>query len=259
MSNGNDTSPGVSPGLTRRHFLRASGVCLALPWLESQAKGSPKSQITRRMICICSPLGIHAENFFPKATGKGYALTPYLEEIGEFRERFTVISGLSHPEVGASHDSMKSFLTGAPHPEVRAGFQNSISLDQFAAEKMRGLTRYPSLTLGSEGAGLAWTRSGAPVPADFSPSRVFRRFFIEGTPDEIRAERNRLQNGQSILDALTEQRSRLNRKSGSRDKAKLDEYYTGVRELEQQLAQSEQWFQKPKPKVNVPPPQDVSN
>jgi hypothetical protein len=248
-----------SPGLTRRHFMRASGVCLALPWLESKAQGSPRAQIPRRMVCICSPLGIHAENFFPKATGKSYAMTPYLDAVGEFRERFTVISGLSHPDVGASHDSMRSFLTGAPHPEVRAGFENSISVDQLAAERMRGLTRYPTLTLGSEGEGLGWTRSGAPVPADFSPARVFARLFIEGTADEIRAQRMRLQNGRSILDALADERSRARRKVGTRDRARLDEYYTSVRELEQQITVSEKWFQKPKPKVNVPPLQDVSN
>ena len=248
-----------SQPVSRRHFLRASGICLTLPWLESLARGEAALARPRRMVCICSPLGIHAENFFPKATGRDYALTPYLETIKDYRKNFTVISGLAHPEVGSSHDSMSSFLTGAPHPEVRAGFQNSISLDQFAAEQMRGLTRHAALTLATEGSGLAWTRSGAPVPADSSPSHVFRRLFMEGTPEEIRAEVTRLQNGKSILDMLTDQRNRARRKVGSRDHEKLDEYYTSVRELELQIGQSEAWSQKPKPKVSVPPPEDVAN
>ena len=245
--------------LNRRHFLRASGVCLALPWLESQAQSRREGPRPRRMVCICSPLGIHAENFFPKTSGKDYPLPPYLEAIKEFRDQFTVISGLAHPDVGPSHDSMSSFLTGAAHPELRAGFQNTISLDQLAAEHLRGLTRFSHLTLASEGSGLAWTRSGAPVPADSFPSHVFRRLFMDGSPEELRAELNRLQSGQSILDALADQRRRIHQAVGSRDKEKLDEYYTSVRELERQLTLSEQWLQKPKPKVSAPPPQDVSN
>ena len=248
-----------SQPVSRRHFMRASGVCLTLPWLESLARGEATLARPRRMVCICSPLGIHAENFFPKASGNSYELTPYLETIKDYRKNFTVISGLAHPEVGSTHDSMNSFLTGAPHPEVRAGFQNSISLDQFAAEQMRGLTRHAALTLATEGSGLAWTRTGAPVPADSSPSQVFRRLFLEGTPEEIRTEVTRLQNGKSILDMLTDQRNRARRKFGSRDNEKLDEYYTSVRELEVQIAQSQEWSTKPKPKVNLPPPQDVAN
>lgn len=246
--------------LNRRRFLKASGVCLALPWLESLARGKLASEPRpRRMVCICSPLGIHAENFFPKASGKQYELTPYLDVVKDHRQQFTVISGLSHPDVGPTHDSMNSFLTGAPNPEVRAGFRNTISLDQFAAERMRGLTRYSSLALSAEGSGLAWTRSGAPVPSETSPSRVFRRLFTEGSPAEARAGLNRLQSGRSILDMLGDQRSRVKRQVGQKDAEKIDEYLTSVRELEQQIAQSENWSRKPKPKVNVAPPQDVTN
>ena len=122
--------------LNRRNFLRSSGVLLALPWLDAL---SPAPALTagpaprRRMVCICTPLGLHPPYFFPGKAGKDYALTPYLEVVKEVRNDFTVISGLSHPDVGPSHDSLYSFLTAAPHPELRAGFRNTISLDQFAA------------------------------------------------------------------------------------------------------------------------------
>src|SRR5207237_2981753 len=112
-----------------------------------------------------TPLGVKPQTFFPRAAGRDYEPSKYLELLKEFRSDFTVISGLSHPDVGPSHDSNQSFLTGAPHPERRAGFRNSISLDQFAAEHLAGETRFATLPLSCEGSALAWTRSGAPVPA----------------------------------------------------------------------------------------------
>jgi hypothetical protein len=245
--------------LSRRTFLRAAGVSLALPLLELHAVGAPAARPPRRMVCINTPLGLHPAAFFPEKAGKDYLLSPYLEVIKDFREDFTVISGLSHPDVGPSHDSNFSFLTGAPHPEQRAGFKNTISVDQFAADFLHGQTRYDSLALSCEGFGLAWTRSGAPVPTDCWPSSVFARLFIEGRPDEVEAQRRRLQDGRSILDAVHEQAKAVRSAVGSRDRDKLDEYFTCVRELEQRLAQSEEWAKKPKPKVNAKPPQDVTN
>ncbi len=128
----------------------------------------------RRMVCICTPLGLHPPHFFPEKAGKDYELSPYLDVLKDFRNDFTVMSGLSHPDVGSSHDSLYSFLTAAPHPELRAGFRNTISLDQFAAEHIGGETRFPSLSLSGEGFGLSWTRSGALVPADCWPSSRVR-------------------------------------------------------------------------------------
>jgi len=208
------------------------------------------------MVCICTPLGLHAPNFFPEQTGKDYQLTPYLETIKDYRDDFTVISGLSHPDVGSSHDSAYSFLTGAPHPEIRAGFRNSISLDQFAAEHIGGETRFPSLSLSAEGFGISWTRSGAPVPTDTLPSAVFARLFLEGRPEEVQAQTRRLRDGRSILDMVRERTRKIQTAVGSRDREKLDEYFTSVRELERRMAVSEQWSKRPKPKVDAKPPED---
>jgi hypothetical protein len=208
------------------------------------------------MVCICTPLGLHPEFFFPEKAGKDYGSTPYLDLFQDLREDFTVVSGLAHPEVGSSHDSIFSFLTAAPHPEQRAGFKNSISLDQFAAEKIGGETRFPSLTLSCEGFSLSWTRSGAIVPSDIWPANVFARLFLEGKPDEVEAQARQLRDGRSILDAVGEQSKSLKSNLGTADRDKLDEYFTSVRELEQRLARAEEWSKKPKPKVSVKPPQN---
>lgn len=248
--------------LNRRTFLRAAGVSLALPWLEalaprgvSAAAGGPP----RRLVCICTPLGLHAPFFFPQQPGKDYELSPYLGVIKEYRSDFTVISGLSHPEVGPTHDSGSSFLTGAMHPERRGGFRNTISLDQLAAEHVGEETRFATLPLACEGFGLSWTRSGAPVPADAYPTAVFTRLFLDGRPEEVAAQARRLSDGQSILDSVRDKARKLQPVLGAADRDKLDEYFTSVRELERSLAVAEKWAQRPKPKVNAQPPQPNNN
>lgn len=246
----------------RRHFLRAAGVTLALPLLDSllpRTRAGEKSAVPRRMVCICTPLGLHPANFFPQQAGADYQLTPYLELLQDLRRDFTVISGLSHPDVGSSHDSLFSFLTAAPHPEIRGGFRNSISVDQFAAEHIGGETRFPSLSLSAEGFGLSWTRSGALVPPDLWPSSIFARLFLEGRPEEIQAQARRLRDGRSILDMVGEQARKMQPALGVRDREKIDEYFTSVRELEQRMAVSEEWSKKPKPKVDAKQPQNNMN
>jgi len=245
--------------LTRRHFLRAAGVSLALPWLDVFAPAQGATPTPRRMVCICTPLGLHPQYLFPQAAGRDYALTPYLEVLGDKRNDFTIMSGLAHPETGPSHDSIFNFLTAAPHPERRAGFRNSISLDQFAATHIGGLTRYPSLSLSAEGFGLSWTRSGALVPPNTSPAAVFRRLFLDGRPDEVEAQMRRLRDGRSILDAVGDQAKRIQPGLGVADRDKLDEYFNSVRELERGLATSEEWSRRPRPRVDVPPPTDITN
>ncbi len=248
----------MKPG--RRRFLRAAGVTLALPWLDAFAPArAADAKPRRRMVCINTPLGLHPEFFFPQKAGKDYEATPYLDILKDLRNDFTVVSGLSHPEVGASHDSNFSFLTGAPHPERRAGFRNTISLDQFAAEHLRGETRFPTLALSCEGFSLSWTRSGASVPSHAWPSSVFAALFLEGRPEEVAAQARRLRDGQSILDTVRDQSRKLQTDLGAGDRDKLDEYFSSVRELEQRLAQSEEWAKQPKPKVDAKPPQDVVN
>src|SRR5438876_6906393 len=245
--------------LGRRNFLRAAGVSLALPWLDAHALAAAPVAPRRRMVCICTPLGLHPPYFFPAKAGKDYPLTPYLEPLKDFRDDFTVLSGLSHPEVGHSHDSIFSFLTAAPHPERRGGFKNRISLDQLAAETVGEATRFPALPLSCEGFSLSWTRSGAIVPSDSFPSSVFARLFLEGRPEDVQAQARRLRDGRSILDAVGDQAKSIERGLGAGDREKLGEYFSSVRELEQRLASAEAWSKKPKPKVDAKPPQDIAS
>src|SRR5262245_44160325 len=110
----------------RRTFLRAAGLSLALPWLDAFGD-SPraKRQTPRRMVCICTPLGLHPAYFFPEKVGKDYELTPYVEVLKEFRSDFTVVSGLSHAGMspGFAHQASASFLTGV-QGAGRPGFKN---------------------------------------------------------------------------------------------------------------------------------------
>ena len=249
----------------RRTFIRSTGISLALPWLNvfaDDTKGtSIAKQPPRRMICICAPLGLHPDNFFPTRSGKDFALSPYLDILKEHRDEFTVISGLSHAGMGSSfaHQASASFLTGASGAG-RPGFRNTISLDQFAADHIGTQTRFPSLALSGEGSGgLSWTRSGALIAADNSPSRVFARLFLEGNAEDVQEQIRRLEVGRSILDDVSDQAKSLRSGLGSEDRDKLDEYLTSVRALEQRMVIDESWAKKPKPKVNAEPPKDIPN
>lgn len=249
----------------RRTFIRSAGVSLALPWLNVFADDSKglldTAQPTRRMICICAPLGLHPENFFPTEKGKDYAFSPYLDILRDYRDEFTVISGLAHAGMGSSfaHQASASFLTGAPGAG-RPGFRNTISLDQFAADHIGTQTRFPSLALSGEGSGgLSWTRTGALIAADNSPSRVFARLFLEGNAEDMQRQIRRLEDGRSILDDLSDQAKSLRSGLGIDDRDKLDEYLTSVRELEQRMSIDESWTKKPKPKVSIEPPKDIPN
>jgi hypothetical protein len=249
--------------ISRRTALRAAGVSLALPWLDlfSQVRGaSPAAGPRRRMVCICAPLGFYPSNFFPEQTGADYKPSPYLELLQDLRSDYTVISGLMHTgnSPGFAHQATASFLTGA-QGAGRPGFRNAISLDQFAAEQIGGQTRFPTLTLSGEGLGLAWTRTGAQIPADNSPSRVFAKMFLDGNGTEVRDQLRRLEDGQSILDDVRDQAASLRSELGIDDREKLDEYLSGVRDLEKKMVRDETWVKTPKPKVDAKPPTDITN
>ncbi|MFM7739262.1 MAG: DUF1552 domain-containing protein [Planctomycetota bacterium] len=249
--------------LSRRRWLKSTGVSLALPCLDAfQPTGALARALKprRRMVCICAPLGFYAPNLFPDQPGSDYRLTPYLQLIEQHRREFTIISGLAHAgnSPGFAHQATASFLTGA-EGAGRPGFRNSISLDQYAAQFIGGETRFASLNLSCEGLGLAWTRTGAQIPADNSPSRVFARLFLDGSRGEVQSQIRRLEDGRSILDDLRGQASGLRGELDTGDRSRLDEYLTSVRELEQRMARDESWTRTPKPKVNVEPPKDIAN
>jgi hypothetical protein len=232
-----------------------------LPAFGSSPETTPKpvGAKPRRMLAICNNLGLLPTQFFPKEGGRDYTLSPYLQLLADYRNDFTVFSGVSHPDVDGGHPADNCFLTAAPHPG-RGGFRNTISLDQFMAERIGHLTRFPSLNLGvnvQQGErSLAWTSSGVLIPCEEKASDVFRQMFIQGTKDETEAQVRRLELGQSILDAVADQAKALQRDIGARDRDRLDQYFTSVRELEKRMSMSKEWEHKPKPKVSASVPLD---
>jgi len=238
------------------------GVTLTLPWLEATRPRralAATAEPPRRMILINTTLGLHTPNLFPSQVGKGYELTPYLEPIKEFRDEFTVFSGLSHPEVDGGHPAELCYLTSAPHPRAD-NFKNTISLDQYAIEQLVPDTRFGALVLASSSSrGLSFTRSGVPIPAEERPSRVFKAMFVDGTPTEINAQLQRLQQGQSIMDTVLGEAKQFQKGLGQQDQQKLDEYFTSVREVEQRLLKAQDWTKKPKPKVDAKAPADINS
>jgi hypothetical protein len=250
--------------LSRRTFLRGVGVTLALPYLDAMrpafAARAASPTPPRRMVCIQTNLGILPQYFFPNKPGADYAASPYLERLKAFRQETTVFSGVSLPGVVGGHLADRCFITGTPHPE-QGGFRNGISLDQFAAERIGHLTRYPSLVLAvtNENRTLSYTRNGAPIPAEMSPRQLFGKLFIQGKPSEVAASVEALEQGRSLMDFIGEESQRLNRSLSKDDQSRLDQYFTSVRELEQRLHSSEEWEQKPKPVVNAQPPEDITD
>lgn len=247
--------------VSRRQFLRAAGVTLTLPMLDAMTHRQVKaaaSEPPRRMICINTTLGLHTPNLFPTQAGRDYELTPYLEPIKEFRDELTVFSGLSHPEVDGGHPAELCYLTSAPHPRAD-NFKNTISLDQFAIEQLVPDTRFGSLVLASSSSrGLSCTRSGVPIPAEERPSRVFKSMFVDGTPNEIKAQVQRLKQGQSIMDTVLGEAKDFQKGLGKQDRQKLDEYFSSVREVEQRMVKAQDWTRRPKPRVDAKPPTDIA-
>jgi hypothetical protein len=260
----------TQPALSRRKFLRAAGILLSLPMLDAMtpvfagaAKAAASDQAKpRRMLGICNNLGLLPEYFFPKDEGQDYTLSPYLELLADHRADFTVFSGVWHPDVDGGHPADNCFLTAAPHPGS-AGFRNTISLDQYISERVGHLTRFPSLTLGVNvlqgQRSLSWTASGVLIPCEEKASDVYARMFLQGSEAETDAQIHKLEMGQSILDAVADQAKHLQLTVGARDRDRLDQYFTSVRELEQRMQMSREWERKPKPTVNATMPLDPAS
>jgi len=250
--------------ISRRHFLRGAGVALALPALGRFAfAAGPDGKPARRFLGICNNLGVLPEKFFPtKGAGRDYELSTYLEVMKAHRNDFTVLNGVMHPDVDGGHPADNCFLTAAPHPS-NGGFRNTISLDQYVAQYIGHLTRFPSLTLGvniqSGQRSLSWTAAGVLIPCEEKPSAVFAKLFLRGTPEEVQAQIRRLETGRSIMDAVADQAKSLEGGVGARDRERLDQYFTGVRDLERRLEKAREWENVPKPAAPCEAPQDPAS
>jgi hypothetical protein len=244
---------------SRRQFLRAGSSLLALPWLESFAGAAAAAAPPRRMVMICNNFSFYGPSFFPTEAGENYTPSEYLAILGDLRKKFTVFSGISHPDIGGDHASESCFLTSAKRPTA-PGFRNSVSLDFLAARHVGAATRFPLLSLSTiEGGGLTYTSTGAGVPALGRPSEVFKKMFLAGSPQEMKAEIERLKRGKSVLDRMEHRFGDLGRKLSERDRQQVADYTEAVRELEKQLASDEEWAGRPKPATDEKPPADPTD
>ncbi len=254
-----------STKLNRRKFLRSTGVAIGLPLIHAmlprsltRLNAAENKPDIRRMVAMCAPLGIHTPNLFPTTSGKDYEVTPYLEPLQKLRDKFTVISGVMHPDVDGGHDAEASFLSAAPHPGSPS-FKNTISVDQYAAERIGHLTRFPSIALSASGNGISVARSGVRLPAESKPSKLFANLFLEGTKEQKQAQMQRIEDGQSIMDFVRDQTKQVTSDIGRADQQTLEQYFTSVRELEQRLVSAEKWAKLPKPKIDRKPPTDIED
>lgn len=260
--------------VNRRHFLRAAGVTLALPLLESlngrvfgagSAVGTLPGQPVGgrrplRLVCIGNMLGFYPPAFFPQNTGRNYDLPVDLESLKPHQNDFTLFSGLDHGIKGG-HFAIHAFLSGVRTADAKGMPEGNITIDQRAAETIGGATRFPSLAVGSEdgihgGCLMSWTRSGTRVPPISTPRELFRKLFVSDSAADIASAQDRFDLKGSILDAVRGDAKSLERQLGRRDKEKLDEYFTSVRDVEKQIELRRQWASVPKPDPKMAEPQN---
>ncbi len=250
--------------LSRRTFLRAAGVSLALPWLEamglcsdsvSNAGKIADMEIPRRT--YFSVWGFFNNRAVPTETGKNYTLTPPFDALKDYRDDFTLLSGMR--VFAGSHGGPGAFLTGknAPTNTFRL-----VSVDQQVAAFHQGKTRVPSLVLGigrSTGFGgpywytTSWTANRTPIAPENRPEAVFDRLFRAKDAQARAASGSELDRNASILDLVKHQARDLEKKLGKDDRATVDQYFTSIRDIEERIKIDRAWLDVPPPKV---PPLD---
>jgi len=252
--------------IARRHFLKAGAVSLALPALNAmlpRGLRAAEPETPKRLLLIGRNLGLHAPFLFPETAGLKYESTRYLRHLEQHRGKFTIFSGVSHINYH-NHHSEAGLFTGVPWDRIKEPAKehhNSISLDQYAAERIKADTRYRNLVIGQPVQwNFSWNEKGVPVPSERSPSKVFSQLFIDGRPDEVAAETHRLQTGRSILDQVSAEAKSFGKKLGTEDRERLELMFSSIRETEQNLLRSEAWVNRPKPSIPYPAPKvDPSN
>jgi hypothetical protein len=262
--------------LDRRSFIKSAGLSLALPSLESFFAGAAKAATLRaattasgdplRMAFVYAPNGVIGENWFPKGVGAEYELNASMQALGEFKQDFSIVSGLEHKHGWAGGDgggdharASATILTGArPKKTAGADIRAGVSVDQIAARQVEGLTRFASLELSCDAAraagtcdsgyscayqhNISWRSATQPVGAESNPRLAFERLFVSGAAanDAAQAELRKARES-SLLDFIAAEAKSLQKQLGRSDRNKLDEYLTGVREIEQRIQNAEKF------------------
>jgi hypothetical protein len=266
----------MSQSIDRRMVLRGFGTALSLPLLEAMmpltalAQSGTKTKHPVRMAFVFVPNGINMEHWTPKAEGKFSDVLPsVLAPLSDLKTNVNLLTGLTQRNAFALGDgagdharSAAAWLTGC-HPRKTSGanIQAGISFDQLMANHIGDKTRFSSIEIGCERGGLAgdcdsgyscaysnsisWRSPNTPVAKEVDPRLVFERLFQNGDPNETPAARDaRIAENKSILDFVLADAKSLHNKLGVTDRMKLDEYMTGVREIERRLTVAEQTSQQ---------------
>lgn len=245
--------------LSRRTTLQAGGVALGLPLLDAMSPAFAAQQTNtkaKRFIGISLSLGLHGPNLVPEQAGHKYKPSPYLKSLQDLRQDFTVVSGSSHPDVVGGHTAEGSIFSACPNTRG-ATSRNTISLDQLMAKHLGHETRFPSLVLNAGGSSSpCYTENGAMIPAINDPVALFKKLFINDSKDEQKRKNELINRGRSIMDVVALEAKSLQKQLGAGDKAKLDEWFTSVNQLEKRLTANQAWIRRPKPKVKAKAPTD---
>ena len=253
--------------LHRRSFLRASGLALALPWLETFAADSPASEDTpKRFVSIYHPDGVGLPlktdpawkdwSWFPRGGEKDFRLTRVLDVLEPLRNEITIYSGLSHPAVRKvhGHSNADQYLTGAA-TGGHGAYRNSISIDQVYAAQAGEFTRHASLVMSTNG-GIggprgaqtqSFNRQGRPIPAMNKPKQIFDMLFVASGKDAAA----KLARSKSALDLLISNTRSLGKKLSSHDQQTLQQYLDALRDTEIKLAKAQKWIDTPVPQVDT--------
>jgi len=245
---------------TRRTVLRAAGASLLLPFLPSLAPRAAWGQEAAppvRLVYWYVANGMHMADWRPSSTGAGYDLPYILEPLASVQSKVSVLSGLanmsgSYPRPGDHARGTGCFITcRTPEYTGDASVRNGISIDQVVAREIGEATPFPSLQLGLEGGAnsgqcdsgypcsyqrsISWTDELTPLPKVTDPRLLFDRLFGgTGDNDPVAAARRRALQ-LSVLDAVADDAAGIKNRLSATDARKLDQYMTGVREVEKRL------------------------
>ena len=236
--------------IDRRHALRALGTCISLPMLECMIPLRAAEETTatpRRSAFIYLANGVHSLNYQITKPGKDYEFSHSLKPLEKHREVITPISGLHHPgALGHDHNCISVWLTGG---KLGPTARNTISVDQKMAEVTAPHTRYPSMDVALTGSSLAWTADGIRLPAMRRCSEIFASMFEEPKGGKAVQRRNLRRKG-SVLDANLEEVRELDKRMGSEDRGRMEQYLTSVREAEIRTRRADAWLDMPLPAVS---------
>ncbi|MEO8257569.1 MAG: DUF1552 domain-containing protein [Acidobacteriota bacterium] len=266
--------------LPRRTFLRGVGATLALPLLEAmvpartllaQTAAAPAA----RLGFVYLPHGAIMDRWTPTTEGADFEFSPILKPLEPFRRHLDVVSGLGHraADSTAVHSlSPTTWLSGVrPKPTQGVDAFAGITADQIAAQRIGQDTLLPSMELATEDqAGLigacdrdygciymntlSWRTPTTPMPMEINPRKVFERMFGQGGTAAERLQRS--EEDRSVLDAITQQITGLQRKLGPKDRTAVTDYLESVREIERriQIAERQQQIdlELPEAPVGIP-------